>query len=350
MTDQELKSWLEEAIHGTAPFGILSGDEGLDDTFGWGARFEKMWNGQILTPDSHGLILTGPDGCGKHTAAAHMFHTLITTHNALLLDGRDLCAGGYIAATHRLRYALDHLSDGYPWCLILEGLEDCEFRRELFSWLGQALSFEWFTETGNSPPFLILIDALVEDIPSVLRRHLRLCRMALPGAGRRRSYFFRAFPHSFNIDILVKSTDGLTYAQMVDLARNLECARDPQYPMSNEELQEFLQEQYPVPAVPDDPLKSLAQSARLFVEQLPELMTHMGTAVGTETIVKEIVKAPKEEEGNGGQIKDPPPEQSEEAQMAAYRKQVEEMSGSELATDLFGEDVMADLEQYRPHA
>lgn len=344
MTDHELKSWLAEALIYTNPFNRLSGSV-LDDTFGWGMRFDKMW--KQLPP--YGLILTGPDGCGKHTAAAYMFKILTETHCALHLHGRELCADGYVAATKRLRHILDNrLGDGensYPWCLVLEGLEDCEFRRELFSWMGQALNEEWFSSPEKEAVlFLILIDSIVEDIPSDLRRYLRLCRMALPAASRRRAYFAKMLPtNALNLEILVNATDGLTYAQMVDLAQNLECTGDN---LSDELLREFLEEQYPAPVIPDDPLKSLAQTARLFVERLPELMKHMGTAVRTETIVekkKDESEIKKEADLTGKQ-------QTEEEELAAYTKKVEAMPGNELGLDLFGEEGMAELEQYRPLA
>ena len=338
MTDHELKSWLENAEQGTTPFYHLTSQE-LDDTFGWGERLCKMWNNGTLAPPPQGLILTGPDGCGKHTAAAHMYNILTETHptNALVIDGQTLCADGYAAATHRLRYVIDQPKDGQPWFLILEGLEDCGFRRELFTWLGQALVFEWFLEERHPKPlFFILIDSIVEDIPSNLRRYLRLCRMVLPSQNRRKAYFTGLFPEpTFNFDLLVQETDGLTYAQLVDLAQNLKCALCCLWgnQMSDEELQDFLNEQYPVPAA-EEPLRSLAESARLFVESLPELMTHMGTAVLPAPIPQPIVQPVPQP------IVQPAPADptAEAEQKMAFQKQTEEMPVPALVLDLFGEE------------
>lgn len=398
MSEHALQSWLDDACNNTQPLYFLL-DSALDDTFGWGERFQQMKG--FNTPC--GLLLTGPDGCGKHTAAAHMLGLLNNSHYALLLNGRELCADGFAIAKLRLRYALDHtfVADNgvaRPWCLILEDLEDCSFRQELFTWLGQALSFEWFGETDNPGPlFLILIDAIAEDIPSILRRHLRLCRMSLPSADRRRAYFEKIdfLSDTVNMDLLVHSTDGLTYAQMVDLARNLQCSLVEGIvgfeKMRDETLMDFLAGQYPeqplgdplqslaesarqfvemhagmpvnyapqsMPAAQslpasshqsielrtalseDHPLHSLVDSARQFVERLPELIAQMGkTGV--------VVSGPT---GNNEDIIDVLDIENSEENRAAYEKKINDMPVKELCADIFGSDGLADLQQYRPHA
>ena len=298
MTDHELQAWLNNLSTSTEPMCQLinltieaqnNGDSilPLDDTFGWGARFSLMWKKKTLDKPS-GLLLTGPGGCGRHTAAAHMARTLYDTHCPLLLSGKELCAEGYAPATRRLRYVLDHpnVIDGqsYPWCLILDGLEDCDCRRDLLSWLGQVMELTWYESGGEPSLFVILIDSCEKDVPSNLRRHLRLCRMSAPAASHRRAYFesprFPMICNAVNLELLVSSTEGFTYAQLVDLAQNLECALyclpSDQSAFSDSELREFLQGQTP-DVSQEDPLRSLALSARLFIEHLPELMTHMGT-------------------------------------------------------------------------
>lgn len=389
MSDHALQSWLDDAFNSTQPLGFLL-DPALDDTFGWGARFNQM-----MGPNQPcGLLLTGPDGCGKHTAAAHMFKILLDTHNALLLNGEELCADGYAVAKQRLRYAIDHPRDGYPWCLILEGMEDCSFRQQMFSWLGRTLNFEWFGETNNPEPlFLILIDSIGDDIPSILRRHLRLCRMSLPSAARRRAYFKKVdfLKDTINLDLLVDSTAGLTYAQMVDLARNLQCSLVYDgltgfEKMRDEALMDFLDGQFPEPPMEDplqslaesarqfielrtglpadrplqslptsthqsidlytklsddNPLHSLAESARQFIEQLPNLIAQLG---------KTGVMLPQHPGDGGGVIVEPAPETDPEIEMAKFEKEVNNMPVVELCADLFGSEELADLNRCRPRA
>ena len=298
MTDHELQSWLNNLNKSSEPLCHLinltieaeNNDEQirpLDDTFGWGVRFSQMLKKKTLDKP-RGLLLTGPNGCGKHTAAAHMAHALYNTHCPLLIGGRDLCSEGYASATRRLRYVLDHpnVIDGqiYPWCLILDDLEDFDCRRDLLSWLGLVMDMTWYESEGDPSLFVILIDSCDVDIPSNLRRHLRLCRMSTPGASQRKAYLessrFPMIQNNVNLKLLVSSTEGFTYAQLADLAQNLECnlycLPSDQPAFSDQDLMEFLQEQTP-DASTGDPLQSLAQSARQFIEHLPDLLTHMGT-------------------------------------------------------------------------
>lgn len=372
MTDHELQSWLNNLNNSILPLCQLidlaneaekNGDKipPLDDTFGWGARFSRMWKQRTLDKP-RGLLLTGPNGCGKHTAAAHMARTLYDTHFPLLVNGSELCADGYALATQRLRYVLDHpnVIDGnaYPWCLILEDLEDFDCRRDLLSWLGQIINATWYDNEGEPALFVILIDSCEEDIPSVLRRNLRLCRMSAPAASHRRAYFESArFPmiqNAVNMELLVASTEDLTYAQLTDLAQNLECALyclpNDQSAFSDNELMEFLQEQVPNPAL-DDPLQSLAQSARQFIEHLPELMTHMGTAY-----VPGIVTQTSTQTQTGSQttdfedIVDDTLSEEEKLLKMREKKQKELMDKpvKEVSDDLFGKERVAKMEaKYR---
>lgn len=357
MTDHELQSWLKDLNASVEPLcqiinlTIEAEENGnkirpLDDTFGWGTRFSMMWKKKTLDKP-RGLLLTGPNGCGKHTAAAHMIRTLYDTHCPLLLRGRELCAEGYAPATRRLRYVIDHpnVIDGntYPWCLVLEGLEEFDCRRDLLTWLGQVMEASWYESGGDPSLFVILIDACEDDVPSILRSHLRLCRMSAPAASRRRAYFASArFPmiqNAVNTDLLVASTEGLTYAQLADLAQNLECTLyclpADQSAFSDNELMEFLQEQVP-DASAVDPLQSLAQSARQFVEHLPELMTHMGT--GGFVQVKEPIT------GNGGGTGNPPEPPITSKTKEEMQKELMEKPVREVSDDLFGKDRMARME------
>ena len=287
MSDHELQSWLDHRIKLSDPMYDLI--ENLDDTFGWGARFEHMWKSRPDRPC--GLLLSGPNGCGKHTAAAHMFRILNETHTVLLLDGPELCANGYVSAVKRLEFVCTHPNrdeqgNAYPWCLILEGMESCSFRQEFLTLLGQTLTAAWLQNMDAPSVFAILIDSREEEIPSVLRSRLRLCRMSLPNSRLRNAWLRKNSSDivqiAVNFELLVSATENFTYAQLADAAQNLRdllsgLPADQSF-LPDEELREFLQSQKP--AVTDDnALTSLAQSAQQFLAQMPELLKHMGTAV-----------------------------------------------------------------------
>lgn len=351
MTNHELQSWLDSASASSTPLqNIVAQDiaartngtpelSPLDDTFGWGARFEQMRKNKTLDVLG-GLLLTGPSGCGKNTAAAHIFRLLEPTHCLLHLNGRELCSDGYGPATQRMRYALDNPANGYPWLLILENLEDCDCRLELLTWLGQVVDATVYA-CGDQPSlFVILIDSCGEDIPSILRRHLRLCRMAPPTASQRKAYFekkqFPMIQHAVSVKLLVDATEGLTYAQLVDLAQNLECnlyclPRD-QASFSDEELLEFLHQQIPAPSL-DNPLQSLAQSARQFIEQLPDLLSHLGTGIVSNPIPTPPVPTTV-----------PTPSPNGKETREEMRKKIQEEPVKEVADNLMGSSRIAELE------
>ena len=339
MTDHELQSWLKHIADTETQFwnylDYLDNTSALDDTFGWGARLRNMWEKEPHHPC--GLLLTGPDGCGKHTAAVHMFRILSDDYYIALISGPALCDGGFDNAKARLLGTIgSYGKENKPLCLILDGLEDCTFRKELFTALGQALTISWLSNVTTPPVFVILIDSQEQDIPAILRSRLRLCRMALPNAARRRAYLendeFNMIQAGANVNLLVSSTEGLTYAQLADLARNLECAirilaLKGEFSMPDDELTAFLREQLPQPAR-EDSLRSVADSARQFIEQLPELMQHMGTSV---------VAAPAAQQNEIGQSSPnsaPAPEPIPNEQ--DFKKDIIDMPIKDLCTDLFG--------------
>lgn len=347
MTDQELQSWLEQLDHTMKPFydfidSIDSNDIPLDDTFGWGARLRHMWS---VTKDRPcGLLLTGPNGCGKHTAATHMFHILYENYYAILLHGADLCAGGYEAAKARLlRVIRKYGEEENPLCLILEGMEGCDCRQELFSCLGQVLTTAWMKDPALPPLFVILIDSNEADIPSILRSRLRLCRMSLPSASRRRALLSRSVPMletAVNFDLLVEATGGATYAQLGDLAQNLwsviNCLPADQASFTDEELREFLEDQLPAPKA-DNALQSLAQSARQLIDQLPELLKQVGTYVPSrepeQTVQHRTGSSLSFDPESGGGL--------------PSRQDIENQPVETLATDLLGAEFMQKLNKQK---
>lgn len=339
MTDHELQTWLNQIAENETHFwNYLDNAPSQDDTFGWGARLRHMWEKEPNRPC--GLLLTGPNGCGKHTAAVHMFRILSEEYYVALVNGTALCDGGFASASGRLLGTIKHYGkENKPLCMILDGLEECGFRKDLFSFLGQILTVSWLRNVQIPPVFLILIDSYEEDIPAVLRSRLRLCRMALPTASRRRAYLknndFSMIHVAVNLDLLVDSTAGLTYAQLADLAQNLECTLHllpkDQFSFTDEELLDFLQEQLPNPDL-DDPLQSLAQSARQFIEHLPELLAHVGTAA-----VPAAVTQTTEVQTSQNQTSSSPPQELL-PDKKDFKKEINDMPTIELCTDLFGKE------------
>ena len=95
MSDHTTAGWqeLSRALGKDAVAAILA--EPPDDTFGWGATLEQMWR-EPAHPS--GLLLLGPDGCGKHTATLHMMRILMADgYQYAVLNDEVLGMAGSVA-------------------------------------------------------------------------------------------------------------------------------------------------------------------------------------------------------------------------------------------------------------
>ena len=90
MKHEILQEWLDKTLQDSANLEYDIFLEELDDTFGWGEILELMWY-KLPQPCAGGILLTGPDGCGKHTAAAHMVRLAVKGGHlgVVFLDGAD---------------------------------------------------------------------------------------------------------------------------------------------------------------------------------------------------------------------------------------------------------------------
>lgn len=341
MKQEILQQWLDMTLQDSAnmEYDIFQGD--LDDTFGWGELLELMWY-ELPQPCAGGILLTGPDGCGKHTAAAHVVRLAVqrSRMGVVFLDGTDFSAERMPWLQERLNVILDQFYDqGQGLCLVMENLEDLPFRRELLTFLGRTLN-DYSRGTGNPQDvfpslFLVLLDRRETDIPAALRRKLRLCRMSLPNRVRRERFLnqYGAEIRSFvAMDKFVQATEGATYAQLmaiVDNVANLVNCRDEQLP--EEEFLRFLEEQMPA----KDQLAVLTESVRDLIARLPDVIQTMGQRVvtGQSVMVQPAVQpvTPDLSPLNDGDY------------MNKRQKEVENLSVRELSVQLFGEEGAAML-------
>lgn len=194
-------------------------EEPVDDTFDWGGVLEYLWN----SPDSRpmGLLLTGPDGCGKHTAMKHMLKNLLGHYEIMMVNGSALDESDNVRSE-----LLDEFSqlDDQHVCLVLDELEGRSCRRDVFEALGALLTGHYLSRVFYPKLFVILIDRDEDDIPSSLRCWLLLCRMTLPDGNKRRAYLEERvkrdelWSNGESVERLLASTRGFTYAQLRDLA------------------------------------------------------------------------------------------------------------------------------------
>lgn len=274
-----------------------------DDSFGWGSTLGKMWfPTPSVRPTGTGVLLTGPDGSGKHTAAAHLIRSFLKNdYDFVLLRGEDLePEDGVKALKDRLNALLDHfLNQNKGLCLVLDGMMRSQAAWEIGQFLGEMLCFYFVrrnedflyggpkdglathvitdSEEQFSPLFLILIEKKEEGLPSILRSRLQMCRMSYPNEQQRmnflRSHEALFLPELISVDEFLQQTEGLSYAQLEDLINSLNSLDG----MDGQTLRAVLASQLPEKKERTRLLERLGELA----QKIPELLQRSAAAVQT---------------------------------------------------------------------
>ena len=321
-----------------------------DDTFGWGSLYRKMWFSDYShRPSGTGVLLTGPEGCGKHTAAAHLIRELRNRDYWVgLLPEDDAGGEGPNTPTRdRLNSLLDLCSEeGKGLCLLAEDLDRRSRSRELGQFLGEMLCLYTLRRgsdsrqagpkdrfsgrdirTGDdplSPFFLILIQNKEQSVPGLLRSRLQLCRMSPPDRDHRTLFFVNhpaaclREPALVTQEELLERTEGLTYAQLEDLVNALNALILADKKADKRTVLSLAEAQRPQ-------VRGGGLSARMdkLLQELPGLLSHLQIGGGTAA-VQQAALAP-----------DPPPEPDSQE---AMRKQYEKDSVYTSSVDIFGEE------------
>ncbi|MCD8189407.1 MAG: hypothetical protein LUD78_04180 [Clostridiales bacterium] len=342
MTAEKTKDWVDRVIGRSEDFEECLKTHWTDDSFGWGALLGKLWNEPADTRPT-GLLLTGPEGCGRHAAAAHMVRILHGKEfGSVWLTGDDLLEEGNVSvAQERLDALLDDFWEKKKGlCLVLEQLEGRTGRKELLNSLGKSLWDYWLareTKSEASRLFLILIDS-GRGIPSLLRERLQRCRMTLPGQQHRR-YFLdnnaKDVAGYVDFDDCAEYTEGFTYAQMEDLVRDLRMQVDAtEMALSPEELKQMVEEQEEEPpaarrrAVLEDRLTQMLDKLPELLNQLPALLQAMSNGGGSQANRADF---------SSSQI-DLSSQNLENMSEEELRKSLEEKDPNLLVAEIFGEE------------
>ncbi len=350
MAEETIQDWLEQ----TKKDAVLMSDylqaKIQGDSSGWRELFAMRLKNDSLRVG--GILLTGPDGCGKHTAAAHMVELLASDGYAcVFLDGLALEAYSAAQAKERLSVMLDHYYEmARPLCLSLQNMEDCTHRQELLTWLGQTICEYWLLRRSDAsvlPLYLVLIDRRERDIPSLLRSRLHLYRVSLPNEQRRMSFFEYnggSLIGKISADAFVSATEGFTYAQLADLVTNTEDLLGVRGgDLSQEAFLNFVAEQTPEPAR-EDWLRTLALSAQQLLEQLPQMLANASVAQSGTNLPEAKKSAPKLTAAQTAIL------ENQEGYCQGKRKELEDMPVIELAKLSLGRDFVESRQNGAPNA
>lgn len=328
--------WLQEILENADLFFEDLVDPPLDDTFGWGAMYSALLDGRGNV-NGTGLLITGPDGCGKHTAALHMIKLLTAgAYAVVFLDGAQWSSLDIRVVLERMELLLQYFADeGKSLCICLEGMENCSLRREILHYWGHSLTVYRHERHRFPSLFLILIDGCEETVPFLLRRQLLLCRMTPPNRELRKKLLEAkalSLKEQFSFDVFVDNTEGASYGQILDMLQNLSNLLDCRT-VNEAELVAFISGQMP----PVEPVRELSDVMSDFLTQLPNMLRN--NSYGNEERNHNF------DTSNQSTVTEDKAMENSNQYLADKRRQFEAQQPGELADDLFTKEVADEMAQ-----
>lgn len=363
-TQAQIEAWIEDEIkyqsEGRLQYLYMST---LDDTFGWGKMLESYLNYPSFSiRKKHGLLLTGAYGCGKHTAAYHAVRFLTDENRwakqqeedafaAVFLSGEDFSfPDAQRSQVYEYLNALLDAYEGKKLCLVLENPESCTQCDELLKQLGR-FACMYTVQEDFAPLFIIVITEEERIVPPILRERLNLCRMNFPNRDRRLKFLENnagdmtvlgsaaALPGSaISYEQIADETEGMTYAQLRDLLESASMYIDSEVSLKYEGLPGVVREQLPMEDH-DTAKQRLFMKIEDLIDTLPELLEKHASSV-------QYVSAKESTESSSDRMKELDAILAETDKGIDYdklSKEVDKMTGLELANQVFGKEDAAEI-------
>ena len=215
--------WLEGLLKYSQDLTNYITDNEPDDSFGWGGRLRQLIALDVGQRRS-GVMICGPDGCGKHTAAYHVVRELVSIkYTAFFVRGSQLGEG--CASSGEVIARLDELLDHYydeksALCLVIDEPSECPFCAEVFNHLGMT-SYIYDLNKDSVPGFFPVLISKENLYPgAILKYRLICCRMTYPSSDDRVAFLNKRgkeISKVLSLQKLAGMTDGFSYAGLIDL-------------------------------------------------------------------------------------------------------------------------------------
>ena len=272
-----------------------------DYSFGWKSIIEFT----VSNCSINGLLISGADGCGKHTAADIACSVLLGEREYELaylnsedfvfseaeLKADDSDRQRKIEKGDTKTYTDDTIhsffeclfsmfEEDLPYCLVIDNTDGFEKIKSVYSRLGKYICI------GEPNVFVIVIERNENAVPSVLRNQLRLMRMTAPNRRQRISMIDNALKKTQVIDretveIISDATEDLTYSQLKDLVCNLSMYVLGDVNFSIEGINEMVSSQYHLisdgDGIQDEKIR-LYRKIEELIDMAPELIEKMPAA------------------------------------------------------------------------
>ena len=326
-----------------------------EDLLGSMALARKYWEDKSCV----GVVLTGPEGCGKHTLLSYILDAIKprkTDAQCLFLDGEELEAEGLKGRTlgEFLGKLMDDCWDNYCYVVdengkgakkkadqskplnaivIMEQPEKYSCCKEFFRhWQDAAL--EDYGDMESPRMFLVVLSTESVKLPYRLSARMGNVVLNLPGEKFRQRFaqnYAERLLQMMPAGRIAELTNGLSYAQLKAAMDAAECLADePSF--HRELLEEFLDAQKPI--------LNAEESHKRFEEKLPQILEKMaekGFAMPVQGMVTN---------GNGASVQNMPTVENvvknEPVDTASVqnemRKQLESMDGGTMSQTVMGDE------------
>lgn len=335
--DGGLEKWVKRVNQTSSVISSYLLNEELDDSFGWGARMSAL-AAQLPDDDISGLLLTGPDGCGRHNCISYFIRDLADAFEPVFLSASSFKTRGAGAfETSELVGAL--LDDFYDRktgaCLIFDGVGDDELAADMLEYLSETVC-EYHLMRDEYPPLLVvIIKSDPSGIPALLRSRLLHCGMTCPTEEQRMSFIeakAKDIKKCVDFKKLTSLTDGFSYSGMLDLIRNvtLELDARDELTIKAAALEALARSQR---TKTDDSAQRIGfyNGAEKFMGAIPKILERIASqrvqaapAYSTPQMVESATKKPDE--------------QNYEKRYTEEREKIESMPVRQLSAELFGEE------------
>lgn len=283
MASSNPANWVEKRRKASAVVADYILTSQPDDSFGWGSRVSMLAK-TLHDGQTSGLLITGPDGCGKHTCAAHMVNALRNDgYGTVFISGEDAaacCKMGF-SISSGIDALLDDAYDRKEGiCMVFERLEKFEGREELYNYLSNAVCEYHMNSDALLPLFVILIEKEPASVPALLRSRLLHCNMIVPTRSCREAFLknnAQGIRSCVDLNGLAASTEGFTYSQLVNLVKNITLELDAKdlTALSGDDLNELIKLHAQSCYESGDKL-TLLKKAEALIDMLPPLIGQIG--------------------------------------------------------------------------